>query len=140
MLVDVQIFLILGVGGSVTALAICRVSYGEDWHGPWLVLTKALAAFVLILVAGNERALIRVWWAAAPVLSSLGAISTVAWLITRWAVRRGPRETVLSLEPGDAPAGTPAPRIPSRVLLYWGLLSFGILAVSIVIAAIRIRP
>jgi hypothetical protein len=88
---DLQILLVLGVGGSVTALAISRVRYGDDWLDPWLILTKAFGCLALLVIAVGEHEAIRGWWQNAPVSASAFLISSIGLVLTvaiRWKQRQ----------------------------------------------------
>jgi len=137
---DAQIFLALAGGWAVASFAVCRAKYAEDWFDPWFTMAKVVSVLALAAVAENERRTIYAWWSAAPVLVSTSAVSTIAWGLTRWNLRRRRQDTVLDLElRGDAAgegnnlAGSP------RVLLYWGVANLVLIVSSFVVAAIRGR-
>lgn len=52
---DVQFFLILAGGGSLTALSISRVKYSKDWFSPWFTMTKVTSFLAFVVIAVNER-------------------------------------------------------------------------------------
>jgi hypothetical protein len=132
---DIQFCLVLAGGGSLTALAISRVKYGNDWVDPWFAMTKAVSALALAVVVFNERAMIYAWWAAAPFLVSMSLGSTFAWGVAQWALRRKTEDKVLSLElRGDLKESTNR-GIYSRMLFYWGMASLFLLLFSIIVAA-----
>lgn len=136
---DIQIFLVLGVGGSLTALAVCRVKYGADWLEPWLTLTKYFSALALAVVAVGEHETLFAWWAAAPFLVSISVVSGLAWLTTGWILRRKSQDVVLDLESiGSAKEATNRGR-SSAWMLYWGFASLVLLLASFLVAMTRTR-
>ncbi len=136
---DIQILLVLGLGGSLSALAVCRVKYGEDWLEPWLTLTKLLVALAIAVVAIGEHAMIYAWWAAAPFLGSVSVVSVSAWLMTRWILRRKSQDTVLDLELGGSASGGTIHRRSYWWMIYWGVVSFALLLASFVVAMTRVH-
>jgi hypothetical protein len=88
---DLQLLLVLGVGGSVTALAISRVRYGDDWLDPWLLMTKAFGCLALLVIAVGEHEAIQGWWQNAPVSASASLVSSIGLVLTaaiRWKQRQ----------------------------------------------------
>jgi len=135
---DVQIILVLGLGGSLAALAVCRVKYGADWLEPWLTLTKVLGGLALAVVAVGEHEAIYAWWAAAPLLMSISVVSAFGWLVTRWILRRKSQDVTLDLELRSARSGSIS-HGKSQFLFYWGLASLALLLVSFVVAMTRVQ-
>lgn len=133
---DIQIFLVLAVGGSLMALAACRLKYGRDWLDPWLMLTKFVTAFGVAIVALGEHAMIYAWWAAAPLLVSVSVLSVSAWLMTWWILRRKAQDAVLDLQFTNHAMGHDK---SSRFLFYWGIVSLVLLLASLTVAILRIR-
>lgn len=136
---DIQIFLILGVGGSLTALAVCRVKYGAEWLEPWLTLTKSLSALALAVVGVGEHETLDVWWAAAPLLVSISLVSGFAWLVTGWILRRKFQDTVLDLESRGSATEATSCGTSSRWMFYWGVASAVLLLASFAVTIARVR-
>lgn len=136
---DIQILLILGVGGSVTALAVCRVKYGVDWLEPWLTLTKFLGALAVAVIAVGEHESLYSWWAAAPLLVSVGVGSGFTWLMTGWILRRKDQNTVVDLESGGSASKATSHETSSQWMFFWGVASVVVLVVSLVVAIARAR-
>ena len=135
---DIQVFLVLGLGGSLAVLATCRVKYGQDWLEPWLTMTKYLVALAISVVAFGEHTTIYAWWAAAPFLGSASIVSIIAWMMTRWILRRKSDDEVLDLDLAGSASAATINRKSSRWLFYWGLASLALLLVSFVVAIIRV--
>ncbi|SRR5581483_629396 len=136
---DIQIFLVLGVGGSLTALAVCRVKYGADWLEPWLTLTKYLCFLALTVVAVGEHETLFAWWAAAPFLVSISVVSGLAWLMTGWILRRKSQDVVLDFESISSAKETTNRGRSSAWMLYWGFASLILLLASFLVAMTRTR-
>ena len=95
-----QILLVLGVGGSVTALAISRVRYGDDWLDPWLIMTKAFGCLALVVIAVGDHEAIQGWWQNAPVPPSAFLVSSIGLALTL-ALRRTQRQVSIVDLPAD---------------------------------------
>jgi hypothetical protein len=136
---DIQICLVLAGGGSLTALAISRVRYGEDWAGPWLIMTKVLCALALAVVAVGERAVFWDWWEANSLLAPITLTSVAVWATVRCIFKRKTQDAVFDLElRGDARKTMPD-RKSSPWMLYWGLLNLALLLTSLILAVTRMR-
>jgi hypothetical protein len=134
---DIRFLLVIGGGGALAALGVCRVKYSEDWLDPWLIIVKALFALALIVIGVNEHEFVHAWWSAAPVSTSLGSVSTVAWLLALWNRRSKSRTALLDLELHGEPKPTNVAIFPAK-LVYWGAGSLLILLLSLVIAMLRL--
>jgi hypothetical protein len=135
---DIQIFLVLGAGGSLAALAVCRAKYGADWFEPWVALTEFLSALGIAVIAVGEHAIIFAWWAAAPLLVSISIASVFAWLLTGWTLCRK-SHVALDLELRGSTTETTNRGGFSRWMFYWGFASLVLLVASFVVALTRIR-
>lgn len=76
---DLEFFLILAGGGSVTALAISRAKYGDDWYDAWIWMTKVFVLVGLAADTVNESRALHRWWAADPILASGLMLSLIGW-------------------------------------------------------------
>jgi len=130
---DVQFFLILAGGGSLTALSISRVKYSKDWFSPWFTMTKVTSFLALVVIAVNEREAIHHWWYGAPILVSGLILSILGFGLIIWLRRRGMQRSYIDLGLGGnegAPKGKR--RLLSWPFAFWGIVNLVVLLYSLV--------
>jgi hypothetical protein len=129
---DIQFFIILAGGGSLTALAVCRVKYGKDWYDPWLTITKVLGLLGLVVVAINEWRALYTWWSEGPILVSVLLLSFAGWGFTAFLRRSKAQPSYVDLGLGNNEMSNTKRKFFSRPLALWGAINLCVLLYSVV--------
>jgi hypothetical protein len=129
---DAQFFVVLGVGGSLAALVICRAKYAEDWLNLWLILTMGLGFLSLLVIGVNEHEAIYNWWWGAPIIASVCLASSVAMGLTTWLRRKQRQPSFLNLTLPVTEPSRDRRNTSSWLLALWAVLNLCLFVYSFV--------
>jgi hypothetical protein len=128
---DIQFFIILAGGGSLTALATSRVKYGKDWYDPWLIMTEVVGSLSVVGVAINEWSALYTWWFEAPIVASSLILSFVGWGFTALLRRSKAQPSYVDLGLDTSEMSNTKRKVFSWPLALWGALNVTALLYSL---------
>lgn len=120
---DLQFAAVLGGGGSLISLAICRIRYAEDWLSAWLAMTKAFGFLAIVGIAASEHGSIPNWWSRAPFSASASVLSSAAWGLTVWLRKRNRYSELTDLRLGEVATAAGSPTGYTWMIPVWAVLN-----------------